>query len=70
MSFIDSPTTEKRSSLGLKDDVATENVEITDLTEKEKEALYRKLDWHLLPILAILFTMSFVYVFLGLPSLD
>ncbi|KAJ7583782.1 major facilitator superfamily domain-containing protein [Mycena floridula] len=33
---------------------------IASMTQEEKLALYRKIDWHILPILAVLFTMSFV----------
>ncbi|KAJ7581787.1 major facilitator superfamily domain-containing protein [Mycena floridula] len=49
-----------KSSVHSKENEATPSVDIADMTEAEKKALYRKIDWHLLPMLAVLFTMSFV----------
>lgn len=56
-----------------KDDVSStlsSSFDVSSMTEKEKYALYRKMDWHLLPILAVLFTMSFVFVSLSFSIAD
>ncbi|KAF9020666.1 MFS general substrate transporter [Hymenopellis radicata] len=58
------PSTSDKHSVDVKEDdhvsPSITDVEAATLSEAEKKALYRKIDWHLLPILVLLFTMSFV----------
>ena len=40
----------------------------TNLTSTERKRIFRKLDWHLLPLVSLLYLLSFLYVLIYLPQ--